>query len=236
MPVQLVLGVQLPASATLDAFVGEVNAEVKAGVCQLVEGRSERLFIHGPVASGKTHLLQAACRAVGDTGARSVYLPMAQIAEEAAGLFAGLDGMDCVCVDDVQSIAGHRETEIALLSLSDGLRSRGARLLCAAARPPRELGLALPDLASRLGWGGAMTCAPLDDDDKHALLVKRAAQRGMQLPDSTARWLLRHGEHDVPALMQSLDLLDRASLSAHRRLTIPFVKQALAEAPGGNTP
>lgn len=228
MPVQLVLGVQLPASATLDAFVGEVNAEVKAGVCQLVEGRSERLFIHGPPASGKTHLLQAACRAVGDTGARSVYLPLAQIADQAAGLFAGLDDMDCVCVDDIQAIAGNREAEIALLSLSDGLRSRGARLLCAAEHPPRALGLTLADLASRLGWGGAMACVPLNDEDKHALLIKRAAQRGMQMPDTTARWLLRHGEHDVPSLMQALDLLDRASLSAHRRLTIPFVKQALA--------
>lgn len=230
MPVQLVLGVQLPASATLDAYVGAINAEVKAGVAQLVEGRSERLFLHGPAATGKTHLLQAACRAVGDSGLRSVYLPLAQIVDQAADLFAGLDDMDCVCVDDVAAIAGDRDTEIALLSLSDGLRSRGARLLCAAEKPPRELGLALPDLASRLGWGGAMACAPLDEADKHQMLVTRAAQRGMDLPDATARWLLRHGEHDVPALMAMLDMLDSASLSAHRRLTIPFVKQALAEA------
>lgn len=230
MPVQLVLGVQLPDSATLDAYVGAINAEVKAGVVQLAEGRSERLFLHGPTATGKTHLLQAACRAVGDSGLRSVYLPLAQVGDQAASLFAGLDDMDCVCVDDVSAIAGDRDTEIALLSLSDGLRSRGARLLCAAEQPPRELGLALPDLASRLGWGGAMACTPLDDADKHQLLVTRAAQRGMELPDATARWLLRHGEHDVPSLMAALDLLDGASLSAHRRLTIPFVKQALAEA------
>ena len=229
MPVQLVLGVQLPASATLDAYVGSVNAEAKASVMQLVAGQSERLFLYGPEASGKTHLLQAACRAVGDSGLRSVYIPLAQIADQAAGLFAGLDDMDCVCVDDVSAIAGDRDAEIALLSLSDGLRARGARLLCAADQPPRELGLALPDLASRLGWGGSMACAPLDEDDKHELLVIRAAQRGMDLPDATARWLLRHGEYDVPALMASLDMLDRASLSAHRRLTIPFVKQALAD-------
>jgi len=229
MPVQLVLGVQLPASATLDAHVGATNAEVRAGVVQLVEGRSERLFLYGPPACGKTHLLQAACRAVGDSGQRSVYLPLAQIGDQAAGLFAGLDNMDCVCVDDLSAIAGDRDTEIALLSLSDGLRSRGARLLCAGDKPPRALGLALPDLASRLGWGGAMACAPLDDADKHELLVTRAAQRGMDLPDATARWLLRHGDNDVPSLMALLDLLDGASLSAHRRLTVPFVKQTLAD-------
>ena len=82
-------------------------------------------------------------------------------------------------------------------------------------------------LASRLAWGGAIATAELDDADKHALLIERAAQRGMEMPDATARWLLRHGERDVPALMAALDTLDHASLAAHRRLTIPFVKQTL---------
>ncbi|MES1926506.1 DnaA regulatory inactivator Hda [Salinisphaera sp. T31B1] len=229
MAVQLVLGVQLPQSATLDAFVGQRNAHVKASVAELVAGRTERLFVHGPTATGKTHLLQAACRAIGDSGQRSVYLPLAQVGRQATALLTGLQDMDCVCVDDVAAIAGDREAEIALLSLTDGLRARGARLLAADAEPPREIGLALPDLVSRLAWGGAIATIELDEPDRQELLTRRAAQRGMELPDATARWLLRHhGEHDVPALMTILDTLDHASLSAHRRLTVPFVKQTLA--------
>jgi len=227
MAVQMVLGVQLPQSATLDAFVGSENAHVKAAVTELVAGRSERLFVHGPSATGKTHLLQAACRASGDAGERSVYVPLKQVAEQVDSLLAGLQDMDCVCVDDVGAIAGDRDAEIALLSLTEGLRTRGARLLAADTNPPRDIGLALPDLASRLAWGGAIATAELDAEDKQQLLVHRAAQRGMELPDATARWLLRHGESDVRALMQVLDTLDHASLAAHRRLTVPFVKQAL---------
>ena len=227
MATQLILGVQLPQSATLDAFVGETNAQVLAAVEQIVDARSERLFLHGPEASGKTHLLQAACRAAGDAGDRSVYVPLDQVADQAESLLAGLQDMDCVCIDNVSAIAGDRDAEIALLSLTDGLRARGGRLLVADRQPPAELGLALADLASRLAWGGAIATAELDDADKHALLIERAAQRGMEMPDATARWLLRHGERDVPALMAALDTLDHASLAAHRRLTIPFVKQAL---------
>ena len=230
MATQLVLGVQLPQSATLDAFVGETNAPVKAAVQELVAGRSERLFVHGPPATGKTHLLQAACRAVGDAGERSVYLPLAQVADQAVSLLPGLQDIDCVCVDDIGAIAGDRDAEIALLSLTDGLRARGARLLAADTHAPREIGLALPDLASRLSWGGAIATQALHEHDKQALLIERAAQRGMAMPDATARWLLRHGERDVAGLMDLLDTLDRASLAAHRRLTIPFVKQALAGA------
>ncbi|MFC3102782.1 DnaA regulatory inactivator Hda [Salinisphaera aquimarina] len=224
---QMVLGVQLPQSATLDAFVGRENAHVKASVAELVAGRSERLFVYGPAATGKTHLLQAACRAAGDAGQRSVYVPLAQVARQAPSLLAGLQDMDCVCVDEVSAIAGDRDAEIALLSLTEGLRASGARLLAADTCSPREIGLALPDLASRLAWGGAIATVELDDDDKLQLLIRRAAQRGMAMPAATARWLLRHGDNDVPALMRLLDTLDHASLSAHRRLTIPFVKQTL---------
>lgn len=227
MPVQLVLGVQLPASATLSAFVGRTNADAKAAVAEVVDGRSERLFVAGPSNCGKTHLLQAACRAIGDAGRRSVYLPLAQVHEPIGPLLEGLADMDCVCVDDIDAIAGDREAEIALLGLSDQLRSRGSRLLAAGSAVPRELGLALPDLASRLGWGGVVVCRALDDDDKRELLIRRAEQRGMDMPEATARWMIRHGQADVPDLMIALDTLDRASLSAHRRLTIPFVKQAL---------
>lgn len=233
MATQMILGVQLPQSATLDAFVGETNAHVRAAVEQIVDGRSERLFLHGPAASGKTHLLQAACRAAGDAGDRSVYVPLAQVAEQAESLLAGLQDMDCVCIDDVAAIAGDRDAEIALLSLTDGLRAHGGRLLAADRQPPRDIGLTLPDLASRLAWGGAVSANELDDDDKLDLLVERAAQRGMELPSATARWLLRHGERDVPALMAALDTLDHASLAAHRRLTIPFVKQTLGASADG---
>ncbi|MES1929604.1 chromosomal replication initiator DnaA [Salinisphaera dokdonensis CL-ES53] len=228
MATQMILGVQLPQSATLEAFVGATNAQVRAAVEQIVDGRSERLFLHGPEASGKTHLLQAACRAAGDAGDRSVYVPLAQMADQAESLLVGLQDMDCVCIDDVGAIAGDRDAEIALLSLTDGLRASGGRLLAADRNSPREIGLTLPDLASRLGWGGAVAAIELDDSDKLDLLVERAAQRGMDLPYATARWLLRHGERDVPALMRALDTLDHASLAAHRRLTIPFVKQTLA--------
>lgn len=227
MSVQLVLGVQLPASATLTAFVGRTNAEAKAAVGALVGGQSERLYLAGPAHCGKTHLLQAACRAISEAGQRSVYLPLSQVSGSLQPLLEGLADMDCVCIDDIDAIAGNREDEIALIGLTDQLRTQGGRLLAAGATVPDNLGLALPDLASRLGWGGVITCKPLDDEDKCHLLIRRAEQRGMELPESTARWILRHVDTHVPGLMVALDTLDRASLSAHRRLTIPFVKEVL---------
>jgi DnaA family protein len=49
----------------------------------------------------------------------------------------------------------------------------------------------------------------------------------MELPDDVARYILHRGPRQLSELCRSLDTLDRASLSAQRKLTIPFVKQAL---------
>lgn len=228
---QIPLGVELPQTATFNAFVGSTNAGARAAVCNAVTERGGQIYLHGPHATGKTHLLQAVCRAVAETGQRSAYVPLAQLGRDVSGLVAGMHTLDCLCLDDIGAIAGDRDAEIALVGLIDGVRVHGGRLLLTACYPADELPLALGDLASRLDWGGVYALAEPDDADKEQLLMQRAAQRGMQLPAATARYLLRHGTRDVPGLMAMLAQLDTASLAAQRRLTIPFVKQALGHRP-----
>lgn len=225
---QLPLGVELPQTATLDAFVGTTNAGARGAVGAVVDGQGQQVYLHGPRATGKTHLLQAACRAVAGRGQRSAYLPVHRTAADTATLVSGMHTLDCLCLDVVGAVAGNREAEVALVGLIDGLRANGGRLLVADRCPVAELPLALDDLASRLGWGSIHALTEPDDGDKEQLLMQRAAQRGMQLPAATARYLLRHGARDVPTLMSALAELDTASLAAQRRLTIPFVKQALS--------
>ncbi len=55
----------------------------------------------------------------------------------------------------------------------------------------------------------------------------RAAQRGMDLPEETATYLQRRVPRNLAWLCDFLDALDEASLSAQRRLTIPFVRDVL---------
>ena len=55
----------------------------------------------------------------------------------------------------------------------------------------------------------------------------RAAQRGLQLPHETSDYLLKRLPRDLPSLFEILDDLDEASLVAQRKLTIPFIRDAL---------
>jgi DnaA family protein len=55
-------------------------------------------------------------------------------------------------------------------------------------------------------------------------LILRARQRGFDLLDEVASFILTRGPRDMAGLSGVLDRLDQASLTAKRKLTIPFVK------------
>lgn len=219
---QLPLGIVLRETATLDGFVAGANTEVLAALRGLNAG--ERLYLHGPPGTGKSHLLQGVCR---EAPGRAAYLPLHELAAHSPDVLAGLDALERVCLDEVDTVAGDRAWEEALVGFLDRLRARGTTVVVAGPRPADDLGLALPDLASRLGWGAVYALQPLDDTGKRRLLQQRAAARGLDMPDEVATFLIRRAPRDVPALLGLLDHLDHASLAAQRRLTIPFVKQIL---------
>lgn len=230
MPVQLPLGVQLRDSASFDAFFAGPNSELVHQLESIAEGSTTTANVHyvsGPEGSGKTHLLQATCRAAGLRGEASAYLPLSELKATGADLVQGLARQSLVCLDDVDAVAGQRDWEEALMALCDGLRASGGRLLAAATRPPMELVLLLRDLATRLAWGPVYALRPLHDDDKVRLLQRRALGRGLELPDDVGRYLLTRSAREIPALLAVLDRLDHASLAAQRRLTLPFVRSVL---------
>ena len=89
-----------------------------------------------------------------------------------------------------------------------------------------QLNLGLPDLASRLDWGRSML-QPLSDEDKLQALQLRARLRGFEMPEDVCRFLLKRLDREMRSLFMTLDQLDHASITAQRKLTIPFVKEIL---------
>ena len=226
---QLPLALQLPDTAAFANFVpGPNGACVQALRRAAVKGAARGIYLYAVAGSGRSHLLQAACREARGHGRSAAYVPLAA-PEVAPALLEGLEGLDLLCLDDLDAVAGSPAWEQALFRLYEGLQEQGGTWVAAGPGTPAALGLCLPDLASRLAWGSIFRLRPLDDDDRREVLRQRARLRGVELPPETARYLLHHFARDLPALCRYLDRLDRASLAAARgRLTIPFVKRVLA--------
>ncbi|MCC5857034.1 MAG: DnaA regulatory inactivator Hda [Ectothiorhodospiraceae bacterium] len=228
VPAQLPLNIRWNDAASLEQFVAGANGRALAAVRQLVAGPgAPAVYLYGPEGVGKSHLLQAACRACGHLGLPSFYLPLASAWSPA--MLDGLESMRLVALDDLQELAGDPGREEAVFHLYNRLRDTGGGLLMAATARPADLDWVLPDLASRLAWGLVERMEPLDDASLLQALRLRAERRGLDLPEETGRYLLARYPRHSHALFALLERLDRAALAEQRRLTIPFVKSVLGQ-------
>lgn len=77
------------------------------------------------------------------------------------------------------------------------------------------------------GLGQIYKLQPLSDEEKLLALQLRGKLRGFELPEDVGRFLLKRLDREMRTLFMTLDQLDRASITAQRKLTIPFVKEIL---------
>lgn len=216
---QLPLSVQLRESASFDSFFAGPNA---AAVSALHHPQGS-LLIYGAPGSGRTHLLQAVARAQ-----RCAYLPMVEIRAMGPDVLEGLEHNNLLCLDDLEHVTNDRAWSLALLRLLDHRHTQGTATVLASAAPPDRMEINLPDLRTRLMRAAIFGLKPLTDEDRAQLLRERAQARGLDLSPEVSRWLLTQLARDTDSLLAALEQLDRASLSAKRRLTLPFVHSVLA--------
>lgn len=224
---QLPLALRYPADQRLDTFVAAPAAAIEQLQALAAHPQGDWIFLSGPSGVGKTHLLLAACAATEAAGRRAAYLPMAAAAGRLREALEALEGNDVLALDGLEAVAGNRDDEIALFDAHNRARAAGSRLLYAARQNPDALALALPDLRSRLSQCSRITLQLLDDEGRREVLRQRAQRRGWVLEDAALDWLLKRVDRDLAGLTALLDRLDRASLAAQRRITVPFLRLTL---------
>lgn len=216
---QLALGVTLRAAAVFANYVPGPNVEALSAL--KAAGR-DPIWLWGPHGSGKTHLLQAACAA---TEGPAAYFPLKLKLPPQA--LRGFAHCRVLCVDDVDAVAGDIEWEQSLFRLYNEAAELPSRLVFAAGSAPRQIEWRLEDWRSRAAACVVYHLRELDEPERAEALRLRAAQRGLQLPSETLDYLMKRMPRDLSTLFEILDELDEASLAAQRRLTIPFIRDAL---------
>jgi len=138
-----------------------------------------------------------------------------------------------IVADDVQALDPGAAQ--ALFVAINEAREGGPAVLAAGDKPPRQLALRA-DLKSRLAWGLVYQLAPLGDADKAHHLKALAAERGLLLSDDVVAYLLSRLPRDLASLRAVMEVLDRYSLMRQRGITLPLVREALAEEILGGQP
>ncbi len=227
---QLPLGFEPGELYTFDSLVSGDNAVAVALAQQTALGAGEKqLYFWGESGLGKSHLLQACCNLAAKNQRTVCYLTQAEISKQSTNMFDGLEQINLICLDDIETWLIDNVWETALFNLINRVRENNNGLMMASAHPPEEAFVKLPDLRSRLSWGPVFQLRGLSDKDKYQALRYRANQNGLELPEKVADYLMQRYPRDMFGLFERLAVLDKAAMATQRRLTIPLVKSVFAE-------
>lgn len=209
-------------------FVSGPNKNVVLALRQMLEEPGGSLFLSGPEGSGKSHLLNAICHQARKIDLGAFYIALKHLPDEAAAGLDGLQGLDVVCVDDLETIAGKPAWEQALFRCFNEVHAANGRLVVSSRLNLSSLEFELPDLRSRLAWGIRMKLRLPDDEVKLQVLQQRARATGIELPLDVQHYLIKHSKRDMRSLLGLLDQLKDAAFVAKRRITVPLAREILS--------
>ena len=224
---QLPLALRYPPDQRLENFIAGPPGAIAQVQALAHTDDADWMYLAGACGTGKTHLALTLCATAEQAGRRPGYVPLASARGRLRDALESLEGNDVVALDGLEAIAGDRDDEVALFDFHNRARSVGLNLLYTAREVPDALGLVLPDLRSRLSQNARVMLNPLDDESRAELLRDRAQRRGLVLEDAAIDWMLARTDRSLSSLVALLDRLDRESLAAQRRITVPFLRQVI---------
>ncbi len=158
------------------------------------------LFVHGNVGLGKSHLLQALCHTVQrrDGHTRVVYMSCEDFtnafiqAIQTHQVEAFRDfyrSADVLVIDDVQFLANKEKTQEEFFHTFNALYDSQRQIVLSSDRPPVEIPTVEERLVSRFKWGLVAEVEAPCFDTRVAIVRRKAAGRGVDLPEDVARFL-----------------------------------------------
>lgn len=222
---------QLILPSTFDTFVtGPANAlarEASFALARTPQLAFFPLFLAGGSGTGKSHLARAVVAEARRRGVeRSIYVSAERFTTDFTGAIRGRQGsafrrryrQDCdlLVIEDVQFLAGKRQTQLELFHVVEHLRAVGARVVLTGDQLPRQITDLSPRLASQMAGGLVAELELPDRALRRSILRDRASRGGVALPTDCLEMLVdgvlgsvRDLEGVLTQLVASASLLGR---------------------------
>jgi chromosomal replication initiator protein len=202
-----------------DFVVGQNNRVAFAAAQSVVEepgqGANPMVF-HGPVGTGKTHLLEGIYSGLRKryTDCRPVFLTAEEFTVRftQACRFGKVSGFrklvrECsaLLVDDLHFLAKKAATQEEFLHTFDALVADGKQVVVTTDCHPKLAEEFIPELADRLAGGSAWGLMPPDGVTRYDILKVKTAASQPALPEDVLRYLARNLQGNVRELEGALN-------------------------------
>jgi chromosomal replication initiator protein len=198
------------------------------------------LFIYGGVGLGKTHLMNAVGNALlaDKPDARILYLHAEQFISDVVKnyqrktfdeLKAKYHSLDLLLIDDVQFFAGKDRTQEEFFNAFEALLAKKAHIIMTSDTYPKGLANIDERLTSRFDSGLTVAIEPPELEMRVAILIKKAAQEGIEMPEDVAFFVAKNVRANVRELEGALRKVLAFAKFSHKEITITLAREALKD-------
>jgi chromosomal replication initiator protein len=227
---------------TFDKFViGPCNELAHAACWAAAEypGRQYNpLVIYGGAGMGKTHLLSAAGHRILEKYPNlKVHYSTLEVFTNELIQSVRNEGIskfqekyrriDCLLLDDIQFLANRERTQEELFHTFNALFEAGKQIIVTSDKMPRQIPGLEKRLITRFEWGLLADMQPPEEETKVAILQKKSAEKGLEIPKSVAFFLAQQPEANVRVLEGYLNRLIAVSKFKRQDLTVDLVREVL---------
>jgi len=229
---------------TFETFVeGKSNQLGKAAAMQVAQnpGRAYNpLLLYGGTGLGKTHLMHAAGNLMCQhkPGTKVLYLRSEQFvsamiealrAKNMDAFKRRFRSVDALLIDDIQFFAGKDTTQEEFFHTFNALFEGKQQIILTCDRYPKEVDRLEPRLKSRLGWGLSVAIEPPDFETRAAILLSKAHDKGVEVPEDVAMLLARRIRSNVRDLEGALNTLAARANFFGRAISADFAQETLRD-------
>jgi chromosomal replication initiator protein len=204
---------------TFDSFVeGKSNQLARAASTQIGENPGSAynpLFIYGGVGLGKTHLMHAVGHMI--------------VSKRADAHVVYLHSVDALLIDDIQFFAGKERSQEEFFHTFNALLDSHSQIILTCDRYPKEVKGLEERLKSRFGWGLTVAIEPPELETRVAILVNKATQANVELPNDVAFFIAKRINSNVRELEGALRRVIASARFTGRNIDIKFTKEALRD-------
>lgn len=203
------------------------------------------LYLRAETGQGKTHLLHAIAAATlaRDPSASIILMSAEKFMLEFVAAVRGNDMLafkarlraaSLLLIDDLQFVIGKDSTQVELLHTFDDIMSSGGRLVVAADRLPHRLDGIDQRLLSRLAGGLVADIDPPDLALRVAILERKAAALGADVPAAVIDWIAETFPRNVRELEGALNKLVAYAALTDAPIDLASAQERLAETARGS--
>ena len=234
----------LNAAFTFSNFVeGKSNQLARAAALQVSSniGKSYNpLFIYGGVGLGKTHLMHAIGNMVlqNNPSAKILYLHSERFVNDMVKALQRntinefkkfYRSLDALLLDDIQFFAGKERSQEEFFHTFNALLEGQQQIILTCDRYPKEIVGVEERLKSRFGWGLTVAVDPPELETRMAILLSKAEQSNVTLPQEVAFFIAKHIQSNVRELEGALKRIIANSHFTGKPITLDFAKEALKD-------